>query len=277
MRAIIPALLLTLAAPAFGQTLTEQLQKGIYTEETLRDRPAAGRISRQIGAAPPVPVTIARDAARGLPALCARQTLGQIKADADRLIQAKEPLGTIDGSRYRHHATGIQFDAPAGWEISATFPSSDNGEMVTLRDTATGMSIAAWMIREQESLESTAARLDMAPTQKVHQRLGTYGIAGAHNETYRIPPESIQKVLINGRPAVAATARYTQRGHTVRSRPPGGPTVTLSAVPERAMAEYMTWIYTTEAKVFFFARVPADDLPGLRPYFDQVVQSAVVP
>jgi hypothetical protein len=43
------------------------------------------------------------------------------------------------------------------------------------------------------------------------------------------------------------------------------------------MAEYMTWIYTTEAKVFFFARVPADDLPGLRPYFDQVVQSAVVP
>ena len=286
MRAIIPALLLTLAAPAFGQTLTEQLQKGIYTEETLRDLPAAGRIYRQIGAAPTVPETIAREAARRLTALGARQTLGQIKADTDRLAQAAEPLATVDGSRYRHRATGIQFDAPAGWEVSATFPSSDNGEMVTLRDTATGMSIAAWMIREQESLESTAARLDMAPTQKVHQRLGTYGIAGAHNETYRIPPESIRKVLINGRPAIAATAQYTQRGHIKQSRPllagvaaaiNGGPTPTLSVVPERAMAEYMTWIYTTEAKVFFFARVPADDLPGLRPYFDQVVQSAVVP
>ena len=277
MRAIIPVLLLTLTAPAFAQTLTEQLQKGIYTEETLRDLTAAGHIYRQIGAAPTVPETIAREAARRLAALSARQTLGQIRADANHLIQAAEPLGTADGSRYRHHATGIQFDAPAGWDISATFPSSDSGEMVTLRDPATGMSIAAWMIREPESIESTAARLDMAPTQKVHQRLGTYGIAGAHNETYRIPPESIQRVLINGRPAIAATAQYTQRGHIIRSRPAGGPTTTLSVVPERAMAEYMTWIYTTEAKIFFFARVPADDLPALRPYFDQVVQSAVVP
>ncbi len=281
MRALIPIVLLSVAVPAMGQTLTEQLQRGIYTEDTVRDLPAAERIYRQIGAAPAVPETIAREAARRLAALSARQTAGQSKAAADSLILFKmtEPLGTVEGSRYRHHATGIQFDAPAGWDVSATFPSSDNGEMVTLRDPATGRSIAVWMIREQESVESTAARLNMAPTEKVHQRLGTYGIAGAHNATYRIPAESIQKTLINGRPAVAATAFYRQMAHGRVSASPAGGTLRRidNTTVSTDMAEYMTWIYTTETKIFFFARVPEDDLQALRPFFDQVVYSAVIP
>jgi hypothetical protein len=43
------------------------------------------------------------------------------------------------------------------------------------------------------------------------------------------------------------------------------------------MNEYMAWIYGENSRVFFYARVPADDLPELRPVFDQLVNSAVVP
>lgn len=57
MKANIPMILLAaaLSAPLTAQTLTEQLQKGIYAEETLGDRDEAARIYRQIVAAPAVP------------------------------------------------------------------------------------------------------------------------------------------------------------------------------------------------------------------------------
>lgn len=62
-----------LTVPLGAQTLSEQLQKGIYTEETLGDRVEAARIYRQIIAAPAVPRSIAQDAERRLARLTASQ------------------------------------------------------------------------------------------------------------------------------------------------------------------------------------------------------------
>jgi hypothetical protein len=45
----------------------------------------------------------------------------------------------------------------------------------------------------------------------------------------------------------------------------------------RAMAEYMTWIYTERTHTFFFTRVAADQLERLRPQFDTLVYSAIIP
>jgi hypothetical protein len=43
------------------------------------------------------------------------------------------------------------------------------------------------------------------------------------------------------------------------------------------MNEYLTWIYTPQARVFFFARARVVDLPQLRPLVERLVYSAVVP
>ena len=43
------------------------------------------------------------------------------------------------------------------------------------------------------------------------------------------------------------------------------------------MNEYMAWIYTENTRAFFFGRVRTVDLLEFRPYFDQIIQSAIVP
>jgi hypothetical protein len=43
------------------------------------------------------------------------------------------------------------------------------------------------------------------------------------------------------------------------------------------MAEFMTWIYTENSRLFFFSRLPADKLEQLKPEFDTIVSSAIVP
>ena len=63
---------------------------------------------------------------------------------------------------------------------------------------------------------------------------------------------------INGRDAMVAMGRYI-------------------GTAGQPMIEYMTWIYTTDSRAFFFARVPVDDVPLLRPSFEMLVNSAVVP
>jgi uncharacterized protein (DUF2141 family) len=64
--ALVTWLFMALGTSPAAQTLTEQLQKGIYAEETLRDKEEAVRIYRQILAAPTVPESISTEAQRRL-------------------------------------------------------------------------------------------------------------------------------------------------------------------------------------------------------------------
>jgi hypothetical protein len=307
----VTLLVLVMAVPAAAQTLTEQLQKGVYTEETAGDVTEAARIYQQVADAPRVPHEIAQEAQRRLLALAIQQARGAASPAAARhaaASQLADPLATITNGRYRHRETGIQFDLPAGWIAGQTRPSSDDGQMVTLRDPASGMAISVWMVSEQETVESATAKLALAPALQRRQRLGVYAIFGARPGSYTLTEERIQPRTINGRRAVLAVGTYTFQGATVEVRErdgtierwrivddPSGPLLRRGwyRVPDAApapgsdarvedeavesMVEYMTWIYTEQSKALFFSRVPADTLGALRPHFERLVSSAVIP
>jgi hypothetical protein len=260
-----------LSAPLTAQTLTEQLQKGIYAEETLGDRGEAARIYRQIIAAPAVPRSIAQEAERRL----TRLTASQPPSGGPTVMIPDKQRDAVEQGRYRHFSSGITFDLPPGWTASETYPSSDGGDMVTLTDQATKRSINIWMIKEETPAAQVAGRVAGAPAEKVRQRHSGYGIPGMLDDrTYDIPQQTVQPTLINGRQAIVAVGKYlgiplerfAGRGFT-----PWPPAAT------EPMNEYMTWIYTPQSRAFFFARVRVDDLPQLGPSFEQLVYSAVIP
>ena len=257
------ALSVTLSA----QTLTEHLQKGIFAEETLGDLAEAAKIYRQIIAAPAVPRAIAQEAERRLARLVASQrATRQLVTEVSSAIAARQlelrteedRRGTVEQGRYRHLSSGITFDLPTGWTASQTYSSSDGGDMVTLTEGATARSINVWMIKEETPAAQVAARVTGAAADKIRQRHSGYGIPGMLDpRTYDIPEHSVHATAINGRQASVAVGQY------LAGREP--------------MNELMTWIYTSQSRAFFFARVRIDDLPALRPYFDQIVHSAIIP
>lgn len=256
------ALSVTLSA----QTLTEHLQKGIFAEETLGDLAEAAKIYRQIIAAPAVPRAIAQEAERRLARLVAsqratRQLVTEVSSAISRQLELRtdeDRRGTVEQGRYRHLSSGITFDLPLGWTASDTYPSSDGGDMVTLTDLATRRSINVWMIKEETPAAQVAARVTAAAAEKIRQRHSGYGIPGMVDpQTYDIPQHSVHVTAINGRQATVAVGQY------LSGREP--------------MNELMAWIYTSQSRAFFFARVRVDELAPLRPYFDQVVHSAIIP
>lgn len=285
MKANVLVILLAaaLSAPLAAQTLTEQLQKGIYAEETLGDRSEAARIYRQIIAAPAVPRSIAQDAERRLARLTAAQrpsVPGIVSPSPSGQPTGMIPdqrRGTVEQGRYHHFSSGITFDLPPGWTAGQTYASSDGGDMVTLTDEATKRSINIWMIKEETPAAQVAARVAGAPAEKLRQRHSGYGILGMLDDrTYDIPQQTVQPTLINGRQAMVAVGTYLG---TPLERFAGrwfDPSE-LSRAPIEPMNEYMTWIYTPQSRAFFFARVRVDDVPQLRPYFEQLVYSAVIP
>ena len=128
----------TFSVPLAAQTLSEQLQKGIYTEETLGDWAEAARIYRQIIAAPAVPRSIAQDAERRLARLTAPQRPGVpgvevVLPPRQYTVTFRDSKrGAVENGRYRHFSSGLTFDLPPGWTAGDTYPSSDGGDMVTL-------------------------------------------------------------------------------------------------------------------------------------------------
>lgn len=265
-------LVFVVSVPLATQTLTEQLQKGIYTEETLRNRDEAVRIYRQIIAAPAVPRSIAEEAQRRLARLLIAVQPPVVAADR-AAVPRETGLGAVDRGRYRHFSSGITFDLPPGWTASQTYPSSDGGDMLTLTHEATKRSINVWMIKEDTPAARVAERLAGAPAEKVRQRHSGYGIPGMHGaHTYEISPQSVQPTMINGQQAMIAVGTYL--GVPLESLPTGVVSEPRASV---RMNEYMTWIYTQQSRAFFFARVPEGYLPELRPAFEQLVYSAIVP
>jgi hypothetical protein len=273
------ALSVTLSA----QTLTEHLQKGIFAEETLGNLTEAAKVYRQIIAAPAVPRAIAQEAERRLARLLARQraatSLAKVAGPPPGQYvfpDQQPPRGTVEQNRYRHLSSGITFDLPAGWTASETSGSSDGGDMVILTEQATRRSISVWMIKEETPAALVAARVAGAPAEKIRQRHNGYGIPGMlEPETYDIPQRSVHPTVINGQKAVVAVGEY--RGLPIGDRFFGNSVAWAPKPAWEAMNELMTWIYTPHSRVFFFARIRVDDLPSLRPYFDQIVHSAIIP
>jgi hypothetical protein len=238
---------------AGAQTHAELLQKAIYTQDTIGDIPAAIRMYQQIISSAPPSSDLRTQAQRRLRVAEEQRRLVLAGANpvAAHSVARGEPLGTFDGRTYRHHWSAATFAVPEGWRYRGTGPSSDHGEMAMFSSKDLGADIMVWMIKEKTPRDGVSARLDNAPVLKLENRRSGF-------EDYRFREGSIQRVYVGGQQAVVATADFIGE----RKLP---------------MAEYMTWIYTENSRVFFHSRLPADKLEQLKPEFDTIVSSAIVP
>ena len=171
--------------------------------------------------------------------------------------QAPRPaFGGVQNGRYHHFRTGINFAVPAGWTVLVAGPSSDGGEMVTLRDSVTDRALSVWMIVTKASPEGAAAirpadwyrnAVGMKIRQRYDQGLRDYWVAA----------ETIQERTIGGRSALSARGEFTEDGQRV--------------------SECLTWIVGDNARAFFFTRTPKSNLDLVQLRFDELVATAVIP
>ena len=237
------ALLMTVAllapAAAQAQSYSELLQRAIYLQETRGDLEGAIRLYRQIASQAP-PSSEAR--AEAVERLQALRTARPAAAYA---------RGGVNGRTYRHPATGLALELPDGWQYRETHPSSDNGEMVTMSSSNPKAAISLWLIPEQNDWDGINSRLDGSPDMKVASRIAS----GCTD--YHVRGGSRQRVTIAGNQAIVAIADYTSDG--------------------QPMEEYLVWIYTEKTHTFFFSAVPAGQLARLKPQFDALLNSTIIP
>jgi hypothetical protein len=231
------ALVLALASAAHAQSLSELMEKAIYTEETLGNVEGAIRIYQQI-------------INGSIPGSDVRQQ-AQRRLDSARTFlktTPKLPLGVFDGRTYHHTRTGLSFNLARGWVVQNTHPSSDDGEMVVITAIEPEADVNVWMIPEPNDAQSLSRKLDDSPAMKLQSRRVL--------PNYRYRPGSIQRIMINGKHAMMAIADYGD---------------------ERPYVEYLTWIYTERTHTFFYGTTEAQNFARFKPQFEQLLQSTNIP
>ena len=156
--------------------------------------------------------------------------------------------GVTDG-RYHQDQTGIEWDVPAGFKVLSTtnYPGY-NGWLTTLGDSENHI-FSAWLARHKIMPNRIPAILDGEVPAKIKRRTGL--------DHYEVPPESVQKTVINGQQAIKATAYFNTGG--------------------KRSAELLTWIFTEHTVVHFYAMVQVESLADVQASFDQMVATARVP
>jgi hypothetical protein len=157
----------------------------------------------------------------------------------------------FENGRYRH--AGIAFDVPAGWNYGGTIPGENPADdTVHWTDPGTGVAIYAWLSKRQAAPEDVSGLLASVVSDKTRQR---------QRQGFRrwvVRPESVHQILVGGHQGLNAIADFESRAGGMR-------------------VEYLTWVYTPESRVLFFATMSADQLATFRPEFDRMVQSASLP
>ncbi len=170
-----------------------------------------------------------------------------------------QPIGSLRNGRYHHNPTGVEFDVPLGWAVVRPRPPDDPTRLTVLLD-PTHKSLVATV--NMETVDVAAADIPGALSRAVPlllgMRAGETGAGGPHvipNCTIR--PGNLEQTLIAGQQAVRAIGEYERGG--------------------KRFAELLTWIYTPRTTTYFFARMPAEDLPYVQPLFEKLLQSASIP
>jgi hypothetical protein len=213
-----------------GSTLTFEISRinVRFTGDLLDDGTIGGElVQRGVG----VPLVLARSSGAAPPA-----------------------SGSVENGRYHNDQTGLEFELPPGFSLRDTANYiNNNGWQATITDSqrSNALVAAVWMAKRSLPEKRIPSILDGEIPAKIARRTDP-------NHPYEIPADSIQKISINGRPAISAIGRYQQ-------------------TDGQKMAELLTWIVTEHTEVHFYAMVPVDILPDVQWRFDQMVQSAMVP
>ena len=193
-----------------------------------------------------------------IPSLVTVATSGRAQTPVEQKVNAfveelrgRASEATFENGRYRH--AGIAIDVPAGWNYGGTIPGETPADDTAhWTDRATGIAVYAWLSQRQAAPEDVSGLLATVVADKTRQRQRQ----GFRRWTVR--PESVQQIVVGGRRGLRAIADFESRG--------GGTRV-----------EYLTWVYTPESRVLFFATMSPDQLATFRPEFDRVVQLASLP
>jgi hypothetical protein len=166
-------------------------------------------------------------------------------------LRGRVSEATFENGRYRH--AGIAFDVPADWEYGGTVPDENPADDTAhWRDPQSGVSVYVWLSLQKTAPEDVATLIAGVVANKTRQR-EHQGIRRWH-----IRPENVQQTSAGGHSAVVAVADFESRS--------GGPRV-----------ERLTWIFTPESRVLFFATMSPDQLPTFSADFDRIVQSVSLP
>jgi beta-lactamase regulating signal transducer with metallopeptidase domain len=180
---------------------------------------------------------------------------------------APDPLqlgGVLNNGHYHHNLTGVEFDLPSGWSVGTTWPRDGNPrEMTVLEDPDPGpgrktIFCSVDMMPADTPPADIARALTRAVPMLLARRAGLTGQTAPHLvANYKIREGSVEQTLIGGLQAVRAIGEYQVKGAPI--------------------AELLTWVYSQHTHVFFFAKMPAANLPDVQPIFTQLVQSARIP
>jgi hypothetical protein len=254
-----------LATAGSAQTIAEQMQKAIYTQETTGDVDTAIQMYRRILAAAP-PRQLAAQAqfrlAQGLlqkgdlqNAALEFQILSQSYPESKDLIASmasqwrpapRQELGTVQNGRYRNFLTNVELKVPEGWSFKGDIESSGNGQMATVAS-GSGITVLVWM---KPQVDGAA---DLAPM--LRQEMGNK--PSMRSADWKIRPESVQERTLSGHPGLSAIADYMQNG--------------------KPMVEYDFWVLSGKTHIFFFGEAEEQKLETLQANIETVAQSALIP
>jgi hypothetical protein len=110
-----------------------------------------------------------------------------------------------------------------------------------------------WLRKRKAPQENVATLLAGVVASKTRQR------EREGYQRWHVRSESVQHTSVGGHQAVVAIADFESRG----SRTP--------------RVERLTWIFTPESRVLFFAVMSPDQLATFGPEFDRIAQSASLP
>jgi tetratricopeptide (TPR) repeat protein len=254
-----------------AQTVAEQMQKGIYAQDTAGNLDEAIAIYRRILGSGPAPRGVAATAQFRLTQALAQkgdldaaqrefQTLTLVYAEyrdliaalAKRLVAAnlaqRAQRGIArDYTYYRHTATGAELTHMLGTSFQGDFDSFDGGQVAVFAGHF--LAVSVWLKPQTQHPNDLAAAvrndLAMAPGRRTDL------------DGWTVRQESVRPGGGADRQWLSAVADYTDQG--------------------KKMVELLTWYRTTKSHVFFFARVPAEQLDANQSKFEKMVAAAVIP
>jgi erythromycin esterase-like protein len=151
------------------------------------------------------------------------------------------------GGEYRDPEFPVSLKLPPGWKMGEVVRWGDHQNTVPLISpdrTAAGSLYFTTNRNPNSSLEGSPAA---KARERVSEGLGDY----------QVRLGSIQRKLVEGRPAISCVADFTQNGDK--------------------MVEYLTWVRGETALALFFARTSVADLDGLQKRLDPIIETLKLP
>lgn len=252
-----------------AQTATEQLQKGIYAQDTAGDLDGAIAIYRQVlQSGQPQRIVAATAQFRLAQALLMKGDMeagmkeaqklateypdyrGLMEALARRLtmvtLERRATRGTAtDYQHYKHNKTGAELTAPFGTSFVGDSDSSDNGDMVMFAGHQ--YSARVWLIHEEHAVGELVGLLRQDLEKK----------AGMRGPNWKPRPASIQTGVTGNGQWLSVVADDIEGG--------------------KPMIELLTWYRTAKTHLVFLATVEPSKEVEVQGYMARMVAAAIIP